>query len=68
MYGTSIFQHVILSHLSISYDIISTKFCDKRNDFDFEIVDFPLLALHPMESISLISFDLLEQIVKEETS
>ena len=30
-------------HLSISNDIISTKIYDKRDDFDFEIVNFPLL-------------------------
>ena len=29
-------------HLSISNDIISTKIYDKRDDFDFEIVNFPL--------------------------
>ena len=28
-------------HLSISNDIVSTKIYDKRNDFDFEIVNFP---------------------------
>ena len=45
-------------HLSISTDIVSTKIYDKRDDFDFEIVNFPFLdvmflALHPMESIYL---------------
>ena len=30
-------------HLSISNDIVSTKICDKRDDFDFEIVNFPLI-------------------------
>ena len=29
-------------HLSISNDIVSTKIHDKRDDFDFEIVNFPL--------------------------
>ena len=29
-------------HLSISYDIVSTKIYDKRDDFDFEIVNFPI--------------------------
>ena len=48
-------------HLSISNDIVSTKIYDKRDDFDFEIVNFPFkmvmfLVLHPMESISLNSF------------
>ena len=28
-------------HLSISHDIVSTKIYDKRDDFDFEIVNFP---------------------------
>ena len=30
-------------HLSISNDIVSTKMFDKRDDFDFEIVNFPFL-------------------------
>ena len=30
-------------HLSISKDIVSTKIYDKRDDFDFEIVNFPFL-------------------------
>ena len=30
-------------HLSISNDIFSTKIDDKRDDFDFEIVNFPFL-------------------------
>ena len=30
-------------HLSISNDIVSTKICDKRYDFDFDIVNFPFL-------------------------
>ena len=54
-------------HLSISSDVVSTKIYDKRDDFDFEIVNFPflmvmLLALHPMKSISLNSFVLLEHL------
>ena len=28
-------------HLSISNDMVSTKIYDKRDDFDFEIVNFP---------------------------
>ena len=28
-------------HLSISNDIVSTKIYDKRDDFDFVIVNFP---------------------------
>ena len=43
-------------HLSISNDIVSTKVYDKRDDFDFEIVNFPFLmmmflALHPFLSM-----------------
>ena len=30
-------------HLSISNDIVSTKVCGRRDDFDFEIVGFPFL-------------------------
>ena len=30
-------------HLSFSYDIVSTKIYDKRDDFDFEIVNLPFL-------------------------
>ena len=30
-------------HLFISHDNVSTKFYDKRDDFDFEIVNFPFL-------------------------
>ena len=59
-------------HLSISNDIISTKIYDKHDDFDFEMVNFHLvvmfLALHPMESISLNSFLLLEHLAMLLTS
>ena len=30
-------------HLSISNDIVSTQIYDKRDDFDFEIINFPFL-------------------------
>ena len=30
-------------HLSISYDIITTKIYDKRDNFDLKIVNFPFL-------------------------
>ena len=30
-------------HLSIANDIVSTKIYDKRDDFNFEIVNFPFL-------------------------
>ena len=60
-------------HLSISYDIVSTKIYDKRDDIDFEIANFPFLdvdvpLLHPMESISLNSFVLLEHLAMLLTS
>ena len=60
-------------HLSISNDIVSTKIYDKRDDFDFEIVNFPFLdvmflVLHPMEYISLNSFVLLEHLAMLLTS
>ena len=45
-------------HLLISNDIVSTKINDKRDDFDFEIVNFlflsvMFLALHPIWSLYL---------------
>ena len=30
-------------HLSISNGFVSSKICDKRDDFDFDIVNFPFL-------------------------
>ena len=60
-------------HLSISNNIVSTKIYEKRDDFDFEIVNFPflmvmLLALHLMAYISLNSFVLLEHLAMLLTS
>ena len=60
-------------HLSISNNIVSTKIYDKRDDFDFEIVNFPFLdgdvpGSHPMETISLNSFVLLEHLAMLLTS
>ena len=37
------YTHLLFLHLSISTDIVSTKIYDKRDDFDFEIVNFPFL-------------------------
>ena len=59
-------------HLSISYDIVSTKIYDKRDDFDFEIVNFPFLdgdvpRSTSYGSISLNSFVLLEHLAMLET-
>ena len=60
-------------HLSISNDIVSTKIYDKRDDFDFEIVNFPFLDDVPRSSfygvyISLKSFVLLEHLAMVLTS
>ena len=37
------FLDMLPLHLSISNDTVSTKMYDKRDDFDFEIVNFPFL-------------------------
>ena len=42
-------------YLSISNDIVSTKIYDKRDDFDFEIVNFPFLDGDVPRSTSYIS-------------
>ena len=59
-------------HLSISNDIVSTKIYDKRDDFDFETVNFPFLdgdvPRSTVESISLNSFVLLEHLAMLLTS
>ena len=61
-------------HLSISNDVVSTKIYDKRDDFDFEIVNFPFLDGHVPRStsygvyISLYSFVLLEHPAMLQTS
>ena len=52
-------------HLSISDGFVQTKIYDKRDDFDFDIVNFPFLMViflvrHPMVFIFLNLFDLLE--------
>ena len=53
--------------LSISNNIVSTKIYDKRDHFDFEIVNFPFLdgdvpRFTSYESVSLNSFILLEHL------
>ena len=53
--------------LFISYDIVSTKVYDKREDFDFEIVYFPflnddVLSLNQMKFTFLNPFNLLEHL------
>ena len=54
-------------------EIVSTKIYDKRDNFDFEIVNFPFLdgdvsRSTSKESISLNSFILLEQLAMLLTS
>ena len=36
-------RQTLASNLSISNDVVSAKICYKRDDFDFEIVNFPFL-------------------------
>ena len=43
-------------HLSISNDIVSTKIYDKRDDFDFEIVNFPFLDGDVAKQANSINF------------
>ena len=54
-------------HLSISNDIVSTKIYDKRDEFDFESVNFLYLdgdvPRSTSTSVSLNSFVLLEHLV-----
>ena len=47
-------------HLSISDGFVETKIFDKRDDFGFDIVNFPFLDGDPMVFIFLNLFDLLE--------
>ena len=57
-------------HSSISNDIfVSTKIYYKRDDFDFEIVNFPFLDGDvPRSSLSLNSFVLIEHLAMLLTS
>ena len=55
-------------HLSTWDGFVKTKKYDKRDDFDFDIVNFPfldgdILVRHPMVFIFLNLFDLLEFVV-----
>ena len=52
-------------HLSMSDGFVKTKIYDKRDDFDFDIVNVPFLDVmflvrHPMVFVFLNLFDLLE--------
>ena len=60
-------------YLPTSNDIVSSKIYDKSDDFDFELsishfLIVMFLALHPMESISLNSFVLLDYLAMLLTS
>ena len=56
-------------HLSISNNIVSTKIYDKRDDFDFEIVNFPFVDGDvPRITSYRVSFVLLEHIAMLLTS
>ena len=60
-------------NLSITNGIVSSKIYNKRDDFDFEIVNFPFLmemflAPLPMVYIYLSLFGLLERILMLMTS
>ena len=55
-------------NLSITNGIVSSKIYDKRDDFNFEIVNFPFLdgyvpRPHPMVYIFLSLFVLLEYVL-----
>ena len=61
-------------NLSITNGIVSSKIYDKRDDFNFEVVNFPfldgdvLLALLPMVYLFLSLFALLEYVLMLMTS
>ena len=48
-------------HLSISNDISSTKIYDKRDDFDFDIVNFPFLDGYVPRFTSTYNINVLQQ-------
>ena len=51
-------------HLSISNGFVSSKIYDKRDDFDFDIVNFPLFPVLPLTAFTFLSlFGLLECLV-----
>ena len=43
-------------HLSIPNDIVSTNIYDKRDDFDYEIVNFPILNGDVPRSTSYVGY------------
>ena len=51
-------------HLSISNDIVSTKIYDKRDDFDFEIVNFPFLDGDRCSSLYILYGVYISQLIR----
>ena len=51
-------------HLSNSNDIVSTKIYDKRDDFDFEIVNFPFLDRDVPRSTSYGVYTCISQLIR----
>ena len=51
-------------HLSISNDIVYTKIYDKRDDFDFEIVNFPFLDGDVLRSTSYGVYTCISQLIR----
>ena len=43
-------------HLSVSDNTVSIKICDKRDDFNFEAVNFPFLHADVLRSASCWGF------------
>ena len=41
-------------NLCISYGTVSTKICDKRDDFDFDIISFPFLDGDVLPGVPLV--------------
>ena len=51
-------------HLSISNGFVSSKIYDKRDDFDFDIVNFPFFPVLPLTGFIFLNlFGLLECLV-----
>ena len=50
-------------HLSISNDIVSTKIYDKRDNFDFKIVNFPCLDGDVPRSTSFVLLEYLAMLL-----
>ena len=55
-------------HLSVANGFVSFKIYDKRDDFDFDIVNFPFLVVHLMVYTILNLLGLLESAIMLRTS